>query len=79
VDLVLDFGARRWAIEVKLTASPGPEDMRRLNRAADLVGAEKRVLISRTPRPVVSGREISCSLPWFLRRGLTTRATSPRT
>jgi predicted AAA+ superfamily ATPase len=71
VDLVLDFGARRWAIEVKLTASPGPEDMRRLNRAADLLGADKRILISRTPRSVAGEREVSCSLPWFLRRGLT--------
>ncbi len=73
VDLVLDFGAQLWAIEIKLTASPGPEDLRRLNRAADLVGAGKRVLISRTPRSVASAREVSCSLPWFLRRVLTSR------
>lgn len=67
VDLVLDFGAELWAIEVKLTATPGPDAMRRLNQAADLIGAHKRILISRTPRSVASEREISCSLPWFVR------------
>ena len=67
VDLVLDFGAQLWAVEVKLTASPGPDAMRRLNQAADLIGAQKRILISRTPHSVASEREISCSLPWFIR------------
>ncbi len=67
VDLVLDFGAQLWAIEITLTATPGPDAMRRLNRAADLIGARKRILISRTPRSVANDQEISCSLPWFLR------------
>ena len=67
MDLVLDFGAQLWAVEVKLTASPGPDAMRRLNQAADLIGAQKRILISRTPHSVASDREISCSLPWFIR------------
>ncbi len=70
VDLVLDFGSQLWAIEIKLTAAPGPDDMRRLNKAADLIEARKRILISRTPRSVENDREISCSLPWFLRHGL---------
>ncbi|MDO8677314.1 MAG: ATP-binding protein [Acidobacteriota bacterium] len=67
VDLVLDFGGRRWAIEIKLTSSPGPNDMRRLNTAADLIGAEKRILISQTRRSLANDREVSCSLPWFAR------------
>jgi predicted AAA+ superfamily ATPase len=67
IDLVLDFGAERWAVEIKLTAAPRPEDMGRLNRAADLIGAGKRVLVSRTPRSSAGEREISCSLPWLLR------------
>ena len=86
VDLVLDFGGQPWAIEVKLTATPGPDDMRRLNAAADLIGAGKRILISRTSRSVASDREVSCSLPWFLRhvlsapaaRGAGTRLRDPR-
>ena len=70
VDLVLDFGDDLWAIEIKLSTTPGPDDMRRLNKAADLIDARKRILISRTPRSVASDREISCSLPWFLRHAL---------
>ncbi len=65
VDLVLEREGRRCAIEIKLTASPGPDDMRRLNKAADLFGATPRVLISQTPRVVANAREVSCNLPWL--------------
>ena len=67
IDLVLDFGGRLWAVEVKLSSNPGPDAMRRLGRVADLIDARKRVLISRTPRSVANDREVSCSLPWLLR------------
>ena len=66
IDLVLDFGGRRWGVEVKLSASPSPGDLARLNQAADLIKADKRVLISRTPETVDEGRQVSCNLPWFL-------------
>jgi hypothetical protein len=75
LDLVLEFGTQRWAVEIKLTASPGPEDMRRLNQASDLIGASKRILISRTSRSVAGEREVSCSLPWFLRHVLQEKST----
>ena len=48
IDLVLEFSKGRWAFEFKLTSSPSPEDMKRLNLAADLIKADKRILISRT-------------------------------
>lgn len=67
VDLVLERGGRRCAIEIKLSTSPGPDDMRRLNRAADLIDAHSRVLISRTRHAVANARHVSCSLPWLLR------------
>lgn len=67
VDLVLDFGTRLWAIEIKLTSSPGPGDMHRLNKAADLVRADKRILISETRDSFSNGREVSCNLAWFAR------------
>lgn len=67
IDLVLDFGARLWAVEVKLSSNPGPDAMRRLGRVADLIDARKRILISRTPRSIANDREVSCSLPWLLR------------
>jgi predicted AAA+ superfamily ATPase len=65
IDLVLDLGSRLWAIEIKLTSSPGPGDMEKLNRHADLIKADKRILISRTSRNTSNGRQVSCSLPWF--------------
>jgi hypothetical protein len=66
IDLVLDFGKRRWAIEIKLTASPSPADLARLNKVADLIGADRRIVISRTPEVVSQGPQTSCNLPWFL-------------
>ncbi|MGE5699566.1 MAG: DUF4143 domain-containing protein, partial [Deltaproteobacteria bacterium] len=66
LDLVLDFGKERWAVEVKLTTSPGPEDMARLEKAVDLVDAPRRFLVSQTRQPSGSGRRISCDLPTFL-------------
>ena len=66
IDLVLDFGGKLWAIEVKLTSSPSPGDMERLKRTAALIGAHKRILISRVEQSFVSGGEISCNLEWFL-------------
>jgi predicted AAA+ superfamily ATPase len=66
VDLVLDFGRERWAVEVKLTASPAPEDMARLDRAADMIRAARRFLVSQTRTSVGDGRRVSCDLPTFL-------------
>jgi hypothetical protein len=41
--------------------------MARLNRHADLIKADKRILISRTRTCVSNGRQVSCNLPWFAR------------
>ena len=68
LDLVLDFGKERWAVEVKLTASPAPENMARLNRTADLVRTTRRFLVTRTARPAGDVRQASCDLPWLLER-----------
>jgi predicted AAA+ superfamily ATPase len=67
IDLVLDFGRARWAIEVKLTASPGPADLDRLDAVADLIGAHRRILISRTKEVVAGGRRVSTDLAGFER------------
>jgi hypothetical protein len=65
-DLVLDFGSERWAIEVKLTSSPGPDDLKRLDKAADLIGASRRYLVSQTSRPVGDARRASLNLSTFI-------------
>jgi predicted AAA+ superfamily ATPase len=68
LDLVLDLGAELWAVEVKLTASPAPQDMARLDAVADLIGATRRFLITQTPRSSGDDRRASCNLPNFLDR-----------
>lgn len=68
IDLVLDFGNERWAIEVKLTASPTPVDLERLDRTADLIGASRRYLVSQTPRSVGSAIRASCNLNGLFER-----------
>jgi predicted AAA+ superfamily ATPase len=67
IDLVLDFGGSLWAVEIKLTARPSTVDLKRLSKTADLMGAERRVLISRTAESYSRGKQVSCDLPWFLR------------
>jgi predicted AAA+ superfamily ATPase len=52
LDLVLDWGAQRWAIEIKLTSSPSPDMVARLNRAADMIEATRRVLVCRTAKSI---------------------------
>jgi predicted AAA+ superfamily ATPase len=68
IDLVLDFGDECWAIEVKLTASPSPADMERLDKTADMVGATHRFLVSKTKRPAGGEDRASLDLPTLLDR-----------
>ena len=50
LDLVLELDGELWAIEVKLTTSPSPDDMRRLDKAADMIGATRRFLVSQVAK-----------------------------
>ncbi len=67
IDLVLEANSELCAIEIKLSTAPGPDDMRRLNTAADLIGAGRRVLVSQTRQVVTNDRDVSCNLPWLIR------------
>lgn len=62
IDLVLQLGRSRWAIEIKLTTAPSPADVERLIRVGDLIGADRRCLVSRTSRPAASATVLSCNL-----------------
>jgi predicted AAA+ superfamily ATPase len=62
LDLVLELGTERWAIEIKLTSSPSTEDMSRLDKTADLIEASRRFLISQTRRQSGRGRRVSCDM-----------------
>ena len=63
---MLDFGSERWAIEVKLTSSPSPADMRRLDATADLIGASRRFLVCRVREAIEDGDRVVCDLPVLL-------------
>lgn len=73
IDLVLDFGREKWAVEAKLTSSPSPGDLQRLNRAADLIEADRRILVSRTRHRVSDGKQASVALRAFLETRKTWR------
>jgi len=66
IDLVLDFGKQLWAIEIKLTSSPGPKDMDALDHTADMIHASRRFLISQTSQSSGDDTRLSCNLPSFL-------------
>jgi len=68
LDLVLELENELWALEVKLTASPGPKDMERLDKAADMIGATRRILVSKAKRTTGGPNRASCNLPWLLER-----------
>lgn len=67
IDLLFQWDHRLWAIEVKLTSHPSLQDFDSLNRAADLIGADKRVLVSQTTQSTIGKDQISCSLPELLK------------
>ncbi len=66
LDLVLDFGDGPWAVEVKLTSSPGPDDMARLDKTADMIKATRRFLISQSKKSSGDRGRVSCNLESFL-------------
>lgn len=68
LDLAIDRGDGLWAVEAKLTSNPGPGDIEKLNRAADLIGATQRFLVCRIPRTVQARGAAACDLPYLLDR-----------
>lgn len=54
IDLLLKLGGVTAAVEIKLAASATPQDLARLERAADLVSAEHRYIVCQTPAPAAS-------------------------
>ncbi len=67
LDLVLDWGTQRWAIEIKLTSNPSSAMIDRLNRTADLIDASRRVLVCRIARRIETDRLLAVGLPAWLK------------
>lgn len=55
IDLLLTLGRVTAAIEIKLSAHATPQDLARLERAADLVSAEHRYVVCQTAEPATNG------------------------
>jgi predicted AAA+ superfamily ATPase len=53
LDLLLQLGTTLVALEVKLSSRASPEDIAKLDRCADLVGAEHRYVVCQTTAPVL--------------------------
>jgi predicted AAA+ superfamily ATPase len=68
LDLVLDWGTDRWAIEIKLTSNPSAAMVDRLNATADLIDASRRVLVCRIARRIETEKLLVASLPVWLKR-----------
>ena len=68
IDLVLDMGKERWAIEVKLTSRPGRDDLASLNSNADLIRATRRYLVTRGHETIQVGNQTVCNLEFLLEK-----------
>jgi predicted AAA+ superfamily ATPase len=68
LDLVLDWGTDRWAIEIKLTSNPSAAMIDRLNATADLIDASRRILVCRIARKIKNDKLLVASLPVWLKK-----------
>jgi hypothetical protein len=68
LDLVLDWGSERWAIEIKLTSDPSTEMLTRLHRTADLIEADRRILVCRTANKIENENLLVIHLEGWLQR-----------
>ena len=66
VDLVFKLGRHLWAVEVKLTSSPAQADFARFSAAADMIEADRRVLVAQVSETVFNGKSGVASLPGLL-------------
>ena len=67
LDLFLILNGKKWAFEIKLTGSPGRDELDRLKKAAEMVRADRKVLISRTRREIEGADVVSTNLYGVLR------------
>jgi hypothetical protein len=47
-----------WAFEIKLTTSPGKRDLDRMKKTASMIGADHKVLVSKSNRTIKGQDEI---------------------
>ena len=62
IDLLLEVDSELWALEIKLTARPGPQDLARLNANADLVDADRRFVVCQRSERMENETQVVCDL-----------------
>ncbi|MFM8365547.1 MAG: ATP-binding protein [Verrucomicrobiota bacterium] len=72
-DLLLDWAGDLWALEIKLTSHPTKAMVDGLQKAADLAGASRRILLCQTPEEIRSGNLLVTNLPAFLHFSMENR------
>jgi predicted AAA+ superfamily ATPase len=70
IDLILSLSGMTYAIEIKLSSSPGKGDRERIEKTADMIDADRRILISKFPGHVDSDAFVSTNLRGFLTKTL---------
>lgn len=68
LDLILDWGTQRWAIEIKLTSNPSTDMINRLHKTADMIGAAKRILVCRIARKIENEKLFVTDLMGWLKQ-----------
>ncbi len=67
VERVFTLHRHLWAIEVKRTSNPSQADFARFNAAADLIAADRRVLVAQVNKTAFNGWSGVASLPGLLK------------
>ena len=67
LDLVLDRGPERWAVEIKLTSDPSRGEIERLQTTAEMVAARRHILVCRIARSFGNKRLFVTNLSGWLR------------
>jgi predicted AAA+ superfamily ATPase len=67
LDLVLILDGKIWAFEIKLSGSSGRKEMDKLKRTAEMIDADKMVLVSRTRKEIRGKHIVFTHLPGILR------------
>ena len=67
LDLVLRLFGKLWAFEIKLSSVPDKRELDRLTKTAEIIGADTRVLVSRTPEHIEGPQGISTNLAGAVR------------
>ncbi|MCX6936304.1 MAG: hypothetical protein NTU80_00170, partial [Verrucomicrobia bacterium] len=66
VDSVFQLDSRLWAVEVNLTSNPTETEFARFNKAAEHIGADRRVWVAQVKDTVFNGQSGLASLSGLL-------------